>query len=104
MDFVEVSLESTAQGQPLFVRCQSKGTAPRFSVQIWKLAKGQTRPVAVTPQPDTVLRNSDGVYIYTIPQLDTSTVDRLALIITRLDSDETAGPAGNYSIVLSPTG
>jgi hypothetical protein len=38
--------------------------------------------------------------VYTNPQLDTTTYDQLALIITRLDANETADPGGGYSITL----
>ena len=41
-----------------------------------------------------------GAHVYTIPQLDTSAYDRLGLIITRLDADETGDPVGSYRITL----
>lgn len=39
-----------------------------------------------------------------IPQVDTTAYDRLALIVTRLDSDETTDPLGSYSITLDSQG
>ena len=40
------------------------------------------------------------MHVYTITQMDTTTVDRLALIITRLDADETTEPGGKYRITM----
>jgi hypothetical protein len=45
-------------------------------------------------------QTTDGAQVYTIPSLDTETYDRLALIITRLDSGETADPQGTYHITV----
>jgi hypothetical protein len=100
MDFVDVRLDPTLQGQPLTIKVHGMGDTARFNVQIWQLGPGVVKPRAITPQPESVPRNEDGVHVYLIPQLDTTTVNRLALIITRLDPDETAEPAGSYSIAL----
>jgi hypothetical protein len=47
-----------------------------------------------------VQQDGGGAHAYTIPQLDTSAYDRLALIITRLDADETADPLGSYRVTM----
>ena len=57
----------------------------------------------MTPHPETVPQDHGAAHVYVIPRVDTTTYDRLALIITRLDSDETSDPAGNYTITLSST-
>jgi hypothetical protein len=44
--------------------------------------------------------NADGAYEYVVPNVDTTVYDRLALIVTRLDADETADPVGTYNVVI----
>jgi hypothetical protein len=100
MDFIEVKLDPTLHNQPLKIKLQGEGAVARYNVQVWQLASGATRPWAVTPQPETVPQDGDGAHVYTVPHLDTAGYQRLALIITRLDADETADPAGSYRIVL----
>ena len=41
-----------------------------------------------------------GLRAYTIPNVETSAYDRLALIITRLDLDESTDPVGAYKITI----
>jgi hypothetical protein len=62
------------------------------------------KPRAVAAQPEIVPQTPGGPYVYVVPQVDTATFDRLALIITRLDPDETADPEGVYVISLNSTG
>ena len=126
MDFIEVRLDPTVSRQPLTVKFEGEGNVARFNVEIWKLGRGeekpsvpksqaecapgdahpcaftlQPKPFALTPQPETVPQNQDGAHGYVIPSVDTTTIDRLALIITRLDADETTDPAGKYRVTLA---
>jgi hypothetical protein len=100
MDFIEVELEAGLDNQPLVIRLRGEGGIARFNVQLWRLKTGEGQPVAVTSQPEQVSRTLDGDHVYVVRDLDTSTYDRLALIITRLDSDETMDPTGAYTILL----
>jgi hypothetical protein len=100
MDFIELSLDPSVQGQPLTVRFQGDGEVARFSVQVWQLGSGEKKPRALTPQPETVAKNQGAAHAYVIPPLDAMTCDRLALIITRLDPDETADGVGAYSFTV----
>jgi hypothetical protein len=75
----------------------------RFSVQFWRLGAGERKPRALTPLPNTVSLDSGDVDAYLMMQLDTAETERLALIIVRLDGDESIGPAGGYSITLGPS-
>jgi len=103
IDFVEVSLYPVVHNQPVVVTFQGEGMIAQFNVQIWQLASGGAKPRAVTPYPETVPQNRDDAHAYVIPHLDTTTYNRLAIIITRLDADETTDPAGNYHITLEST-
>jgi hypothetical protein len=102
MDFVEIHLAPWLQGRPLTVALQSGGAAARFDLQVWKLAPGATKPRAITPEAERVqaMGPGDWVRAYAIPSVDTGAYDRLALIITRLDSDESTDPIGAYEIVM----
>lgn len=109
MDFVEVVLDDKAKGQPLSIEFHgAPGSEAEFSVQIWKLmddgtgTSWQPSLTAVSPAETLIRRGVDGNLFYTIPEIDTKTFNRLGLIITRLDSGEDAGPAGAYTILLSP--
>jgi hypothetical protein len=100
MDFVEVTMDPTVEGQPLAITFRGEGEAARFNIQIWKIHSRKEGPRAVTPEPDIVPQIADGSYVYIIPQVDTTAYDGLALIITRLDPDEAADPEANYQIML----
>ena len=97
MDFVEVKLDHSLEGQPLAIRFQGQGTTARFDVQIWLLGPGYARPRALTSRPETVPQQDDGAHVYVIPQAAPQ-FDRLALIITRLDPNETTDPVGEYHL------
>jgi len=103
MDFVEVELGRSLGEQPLTVRFQGQGTTARFKVQIWPLGPGYARPRAVTARPETVPETGDGAHVYVIPRVDPQ-FDRLALIITRVDPNETTDPMGEYQLTLESTG
>jgi hypothetical protein len=102
MDFVEVSLSPVVHDQPMVLTFQGEGATAQFSAQIWKLRSG-AKPQAVTPHPETVPQGRGATHVYVIPRVDTTTYDRLALIITRLDSDETSDPVGSYTVTLNST-
>ena len=104
MDFLEVRLDPGLRGQSLRLEFQGQGENSRFSVQIWQIGPGAMKPRAVAAQPEIVPQTPGGPYVYVIPTLDTAVCDRLGLIITRLDPDETADPEGVYVISLNSTG
>jgi hypothetical protein len=103
MDFIDVRLDPTTRDQPLTIRFQGEGEVARFQVQVWQLAPGPWKPRAVTRQPGMMAPTADGAQVYTVSRLDTGTYDRLTLIITRLDADETIDPVGNYRVTLADT-
>jgi hypothetical protein len=76
------------------------GTAAVFSVQLWRLGPGGSKPRAITATPETLLADAEGGYSYAIASVDTATFNRLALIVTRLDPHESTDPVGGYAINL----
>ena len=54
----------------------------------------------MTPQPEVVGQGQNGEFVYHIPAADTPAYYRLALIITRLDGDESVDPVGAYHITI----
>jgi hypothetical protein len=103
MDFLEVQLDPALEGQPLTVTFQGQGAVARFNVQVWRLGDGEAKPHAVTAEPEVVPPADDGAHVYVIPAVDRSAYRRLALIVTRLDADETADAMGSYRITLETT-
>jgi hypothetical protein len=106
MDFLKVTLDESVQGKQLRLEFQGEGELADFHVQMWKLGPGETqpgRPRAVTAEPEVLHLTGDGAHFASIPQIDVTTYDRLALIITRLDKNERADPVGGYRIVIRET-
>jgi hypothetical protein len=99
-DFIEVNVDLVVHHQPLTIRLQGEGGAARFNVQLWALGPGIGKPRAVTPQPEIVPRDGNGAYVHINPRVDWRATNRVALIITRLDSDEMVDPVGNYQVTL----
>jgi hypothetical protein len=109
MDFVDVILDPTADGQPVTLEFHAApGADAGFDVQIWPLMDSEvgTRPrrvgAAAISSGVPMRTNPDGRPIYTIPAIDTAATNRLGLIITRTDARESSDPVGEYTIVLHP--
>jgi hypothetical protein len=107
MDFVDVVLDPAADGQPLTLEFYpAPGADGEFNVQLWKLidpgegARPRPVPTHTTAAEILTRANSDGHLSYTIPAIDTSAYNRLGLIITRFDAQESSDPIGEYTIVL----
>jgi hypothetical protein len=101
MDFLEVALDRSVQGQPLTVRFRAQSATARFHIQIWKLGLGYGKPRIITFQPEIIPENGNGTYVYVIPQVDCMAYNRLAVIIAHLDANETLDPVENYHITLA---
>ena len=110
IDFVEVALDPTTQGQPLTVEFSvpPQGEA-EFRVAIWKLKDADTseasteRPIPITASEPLTRTASDGHLLHKIPAIDTGEANRLGLIITRVDNDEELDATGTYTIGLQPS-
>jgi hypothetical protein len=99
MDFIEVDLEAAAVGQPVTIYVQGKQQTARFSVQVWRLRRGDLFPVAVAFAPEAVAQGGDGIFTIAVPQAG-SECNRLALIITRIDPNEAMDSVGAYSVMV----
>jgi hypothetical protein len=100
MDFVEVELDPGLPDQALQVSVRSDGA--KFDVRVWKLGGGEgTRPWGLTRQPEAVPQGEDGLHASVIDPLYPARSDRLALILTRLDSNEEVDAGGGYTITLA---
>jgi hypothetical protein len=106
LDFVDVVLDPAANGQPVTIEFRTApGASAEFSVQFFQLtdpgegAKPRRVPDQVAPET-LISTDADGHLAYTIPAIDTAGVDRLGLIITRVDANEGSDPAGEYTILL----
>jgi hypothetical protein len=109
-DLIQVSLDADLEGASLEVAFQSKGA--RYHVEAWKLhmdeagprnpARGLTGLHAVTPQPEALPGNCSAECTYIISGLDPAKVDRLMLIVVRLDPHEEEDPRGSYELTVGP--
>ncbi len=106
MDFVDVALDPTANGQPLTLEFHpAPGADAEFNVQVWRLVDPMegARPQRIPGQtvPEVLERmNADGRLIYVVSGIDTSAYNQLGLIITRVDARESSDPIGAHTIVL----
>jgi hypothetical protein len=107
VDFVDVMLDSSADGHPLRLEFQGvPGAAGEFAVQVWQLKDpGEDKRPRPTPTPTAGLEilkaaNSGGELSYVIPAIDPTESNRLGVIITRVDANERLDPVGAYTIVL----
>jgi hypothetical protein len=108
-DFVDIVLDPVADGRPMTLDFHTApGAASQFNVQVWKLGNAgegsRPRPTSLNGgNPETLTtRNPEGGLSYVIPAVDTTQVNRLGLIITRIDADESLDPVGAYTIELRP--
>jgi hypothetical protein len=101
-DFIEVKLPRSVHGQSLSIVLKSEGDVARFNVQVWKLGPGYAGPSALTATPEMLAPQPDGTHTYSISQIDTLALNRIALIITRVDATEVSDPRGAYQVVLYP--
>ena len=109
MDFVDVHLDPVTDGQPLTLEFYgTPGADAAFDVQVWQLfdSGSGARPQRIPAQleaPEVLGRvRGDDHLFYTLPAIDTSQVNRLALIITRVDAHESSDPFGRYTVRLHP--
>ncbi len=110
-DLIYVSLDADLERASLNIAFQSKGA--RFHVEAWKLhmdeagpsnpARGLTGLHAVTPRPEALSGDCSAACTYTISNVDPAQVDRLMLIIVRLDPDEDRDPVGAYQLTVDPS-
>ena len=111
MDFVDVTLDPSTDGQSLTIEFYgAPGADAEFSVEIYKLigsgpdAKPQRIPAQMTAPETLTSANAEGHRFYTIPAIDTSHTNRLGLIITRTDAKQSSDWFGEFTLRLHPTG
>jgi hypothetical protein len=92
-DLIEVGLDPALEGQSL--RITFRGEGARFSVQAWALDSGPR-----AQRVETLSGDCSASCSYTIPHLGREQVDRIALIVVRLDPDEQVDPTGAYHLVV----
>jgi hypothetical protein len=102
VDFVEIDLDPSTDGQPLAVEVHgAPGAAAVFDVQVWALIVDGNQLI---PVGEAILLKTDveGRVLHTLPALDSRTMQRLAVIITRVDAEEHVDPVGAYTLYVYP--
>ncbi len=107
IDLIEVSLDGTAEGQPLALQfCSAPRSHARFDVVLLQLADSgrdaDSRSAAAETRTEELQPrvSSGGHLVYLIPPVHTTSDRQLGLIITRLDANEALDPVGEYTILL----
>jgi hypothetical protein len=98
-DLIEVLLEPDLHHRSLQVTFRSGGA--RFDVRLWRLRQDEDGALhALTPEPEALWGRCSDECVYTVRRLDLTEVDRLALIVVRLDPNEAQDPYGRYTLTL----
>jgi hypothetical protein len=110
IDFVDVELDPSTQGQSLTVELSGDpGGVAEFGLEIWELmdsgipGEGEMGQLQVVNAAQLANRVIDRHLRFAISEIDTGKINRLGLIISRLDSEEDSDPVGAYTIVLQPS-
>jgi hypothetical protein len=105
--FIEVMLGASSRARPMTIEIRSaRDGDASFAVQVWELFdEGRGRgPRPVPAQADGPARlgtmEPGERLAYTVPSIDLADVNRIALIITRVDANEGSDPVGEYTIRL----
>ena len=100
IDFVEIDLDQSVDGLPLTIELAGQpGAAARFSVQVWPLAVDGSAtspsrdPIALTPDAQGHLNATFGA-------IEWRTMQRLAVLIVRVDAQERSDSVGTYTLVV----
>jgi hypothetical protein len=104
IDFVDVALDPSLDGQSLTLEFHSarEGEA-EFAVQVWSLMlPGDGSRPRPTSAEILIAENLDGRLSYVISAINTAECNRLGLVITRTDAQESLDPEGSYTVVLHP--
>jgi hypothetical protein len=102
MDFLEITLAKRSFNQPVSISVEGVSDVTRFIVQLWQVRRASPKQRSITPYPESIPVNPDGGYTIVLPSQDDLEFDRLALIITRLDAQESEDPNGNYTVRVMP--
>ena len=107
-DLIQVSLDADLGATSLAIDFQSAGA--RFHVEVWELHMDDAGPSdprhgltglhAVAPRPAVLTEDCSTECTYTVSRLDPAQVDRLALVVVRLDPDEDQDPVGAYQLAV----
>ena len=110
-DLIQVSLGADLEGASLVIAFRGQGA--RFHVEAWRLhmdeagprnpARGLTGLHAVTPRPEALSGDCSAECTYAISNVAPEQVDRLMLIIVRLDPHEDRDPLGAYQLTVAPS-
>ena len=107
IDFVEIHFDPATANQPVKIEITKvPGSGAEFSIQLWQLKDAEDgslprRAAAQLLSPELLAEGSpDGTYAYALPSIDLEEFNRIALIITRIDTGEKADPVGGYTVAV----
>jgi hypothetical protein len=100
IDLIEIDLDQSTDGLPLTIELAGEpGAAACFSVQVWGLsveggtARASRDPMALAP-------DAEGRLIASFGSLDWRAMQRVAVLIVRVNGQEAADPVGAYTLTV----
>lgn len=100
MDFVEVDLAQTANGQSLTIELlATPGSVAQFSAQVWELTVDSSR-VSASGNPRTMQPDAEG-RLPASAVIDSRPGQQIAILVTRIDAEEQVDSAGAYTLIIT---
>jgi len=103
--FIEVKLGQSSDGKLFNLKLITESNFPAsFGLQILKLKSRDKRDLFEAEPSTTITHdhagysNGNSILEYSIPEIKLENYDRLAIIITRTDNQETSSDSGGYSL------
>ena len=104
IDFIQVKLSPAVDGKPLSIELISPEDSPaQFNLQVIKLkdVDANHRPLLVEDRESQANFSPGGdVLRYSIPDLDFEAYNRLGIVITRVDNQESVDKQGEYELLI----
>ena len=103
IDFVEIEMDSTADGKSLMVKFDKSSVSnAEFAVAIVLLNSQEHEPETknrpISMGEPKLLKDEDGHFMFSIDRVNLNEFDYVGLIITRTDSNEELDNHGSYTI------
>ena len=100
MDFIEINIDTDDITTAVNVTIREAGDLSKLHCQVWQIADVIPHAYSLTSDPQVLSQQEEGIHSLIIENPGTSYDLKLALIITRLDTNESEDPIGSYTIIV----
>ena len=104
IDFVEIALDPSTNGQPLSIQfIKDPDAAAEFRIYLYQIFQPSLQSEGVPVTLPKLLHETDmnGRITYTLPSINISEANRLGLVVIRVDAHEREDPVGLYTVYLN---